>query len=508
MSNLPRKREAETGGRPQENIMNLSGTLEWLYGLGKFGAGPGLHRISALLAELGNPHQDIPLIHVAGTNGKGSTCAYIASILRYAGYRVGLYTSPHLQHITERVRINGRTIDHDELVLALSHLRGFIERRVRAGEECPTFFETITAAMYLLVKEHRVDYLVQEVGLGGRFDATNAVSHPLCVAINDIDLDHTQVLGSTHAQIAREKAGIIKRGCPVAVIDMHPNALESIVRQGRALNAPLTLVAPAPLVAPGPRAGRAGLPTRAWFSVQDELPDRTRFNYHGADVDYRDLTIRLLGRHQVRNAALAVAACHLASQRVGGPRLPEWSVPAGLWSTAWPGRLEKAQSSPDVYLDGAHNAAGCRAMTQALRDIAGDRPMHLVFGLLRNKDAGRMLSELSALKPRTVTFTTCPGPGGLPVQELAGIGQRVWSGVSHGPVLHAYPDPVEAVHRTVQRAGARHVIVVCGSLYLVGAIRSLWFPADVSGREAALTGVPEQTEAFRSPKPAERPGHE
>jgi dihydrofolate synthase/folylpolyglutamate synthase len=309
--------------------------LERLFALRRFGVRPGLGAIEAALERLGHPERAFPAVHVAGTNGKGSTAAICEAILRADGRRVGLYTSPHLSRFTERVRIDGAEISRAEIT-------GFVDEAFAAGPEL-TFFEVVTAAAFLALARAKVEIAVVEVGLGGRLDATNALARPLVSIITNVALDHTEILGETTAAIAAEKAGILRVGVPGVIGLVDPDAAAVIAARGAKVDTPLS-----------------------WLGRDFAL---------GAAPT-------LLGAHQARNAAIAEAALL---------RLPEALRPSGsaiargLAEARWPGRLERL--TDDLIVDGAHNPDGAAALAAALPVLAAGRPIHLVLGTVEEKDA-------------------------------------------------------------------------------------------------------------------------
>jgi dihydrofolate synthase/folylpolyglutamate synthase len=381
----------------------------------------GLERMERALEALGHPERGLRVLHVAGTNGKGSTCAMAAAALAAAGHRVGLYTSPHLVRFHERIALGGELIDD----AALERLAGVIRRACpwhdAGGEgERLTYFEFATLLALLHFAREGAAVVVLEVGLGGRFDATNAV-RPLACAIARIGLDHTEILGPTLDAIAREKAGILKAGVPVAVAPgQPPEALRALEEEAARRGAPLT-------VAP-----------RAW-----EGP------------------IALPGPHQRGNAALAAAALRLLAG--AGFDVPEEAIAAGIATARWPGRLETVGG---VLLDGAHNPDGAAALAAALPALHPRRPVELVFGVLADKDHEGMLRALAPAVAGLHLVTPRSPRGRSPGTYLALARSLV------GPV-DVHGSPGEAIACARRRAGADGVVCVAGSLYLVGEARAL-----------------------------------
>src|SRR5437867_5693174 len=315
--------------------MDYDSLLKELYGLERFGIKLGLETITELLGHMGNPHRRFKTVHVTGTNGKGSTCAFIASVLRKAGYRVGLYTSPHLVRFNERIQVDGREISNEDVARIYGEMRSAIVKTSGGSKvKQPTFFEVTTGIAFHYFAEKGIDIGVIEVGMGGRMDATNVI-HPLVAVLTRIGLEHTEHLGKTEDRIAREKAGIIKPGCRVVTVDQPTVPL--ITAQAHALGCPITVV------------GR------------DVTYERIAFDLRGqtlliSDEGRIELQIPLLGSYQPENAALAYAAVRDLSRM--GLEVPDAAIASGFRETTWGGRLQIVRSKPTVIVDGTHNAPG------------------------------------------------------------------------------------------------------------------------------------------------------
>ena len=438
-------------------------SVSYMYGLGKFGSKPGLARVASLLSELGDPHLDLEVIHVAGTNGKGSTCCYIGEVLQGAGYRVGLYSSPHLQSIRERISINGDLIGRASFAEIVSDVKDIVDRQVQSGEEHATYFEILTAAMYRYFARAGVDFVVQETGLGGRFDATNVVPPPVVTVISNIDLDHTEVLGETVAEIAREKAGIIKEGSRVVASVSCPESLEVLVEVSQARGVALSVVREEPAGDHKPR-----------YRVCDLHQDGATFSYLGASWNLNGLHVSMEGRHQVENASLAVAALEQLCLNLGAEISPE-NVRVGLKRARWPGRLEKMMDAPRVLMDGAHNPNGARVLAEALRQLYRGRRIHAVIGFLSDRDPDAMLQGMRPVLNGTVVATRTPVLRGLEVDALVAAAGR---NLSSQCEIMGREDVSEAVQLCLDRADPDDVVVIWGSLYLVGAARERWHPLE------------------------------
>jgi dihydrofolate synthase / folylpolyglutamate synthase len=427
--------------------------LQYLYALQSHGIKPGLSRTKALLSGLGDPHHSFPVIHVAGTNGKGSTAAITASVLSKQGYRVGLYTSPHLLDFTERIQINGVPIAH-ELVGDLTDIVRYVaDTRLR---QPPTFFEATTAMAFMHFALTGVELAVVEVGLGGRFDATNVVS-PLATVITTIALDHEQYLGDTLEAIAGEKAGIIKHGVPVITGRIEPQPLSVI----RAV------------------ASRHKAPSRSLGTdFETEGDSSSQFSYRGMAQSYTHLACPLAGRHQVDNAACALAALEVAQER--GITVSETSIREGLRTVCWPGRLESAGWQPQIVLDGAHNpqAAAVLASYLTAPNAAGPPAagrLILIVGMMRDKDRRGVLSRLARVPALShVILTKAMHPRAAEPEELAEVAAGL--AISH-EIASSVPT---ALIRARAFAKSEDTICITGSLAVVGEAKALLEKTTVS----------------------------
>lgn len=391
------------------------------------------------MRSLGDPQRGFPVVLIAGTNGKGSTAAFLQSMARAAGYRTGFYSSPHLESVEERLRIDGRAITSDRLAALLERVVGLAERSLG---HAPTYFEAMTVAAFLYFSEERVDLAVIEVGMGGRLDATNTAD-PVLSLVTDIALDHQEHLGSTLAAIAREKAGIFRRGRPGLIWITAPEAEASLTAAAAEAGAEL-------------ESARA---TVRVVDVEDRALDGQTIHLAAANGEYH-LETALLGFHQVRNLGLAVRAAERLRQ-LGWERLDAGAVARGAAACRWPGRLEVVALADGrrVIFDGAHNPAGVEVVTNFLERLG--RPVDLLFGALADKDVARMLPPLAA-RSGQITLTRAPSPRALAPEALAAL-------IPGRPAM-LEPEPEAALERALA-AGARPLLV-CGSLYLVGALRA------------------------------------
>jgi len=422
-------------------------TLSYLYGLQSHGIKPGLSRTITLLGAFEDPHHTFRSFHIAGTNGKGSTAAMLASILTRQGYRVGLYTSPHLIDFAERITVNGVPIPPECLQTLSQAVRHSAEARLT---EPPTFFEATTAMAFRHFADAGVQYAVVEVGLGGRFDATNVLT-PLVTVITTIALDHQQYLGDSPNAIAHEKAGIIKQDTPIVAgrLDADPAAVINATAQERR--------------APCVTLGRD-------FDVRGESPER--FAYRGVSHDYDDLICPLPGVHQLDNAACALAATEMALER--GVAIGEGSIREGLRTVRWPGRLELAARSPDLLLDGAHNPQAMEALARYLTAWGQRRPpahrgrLIIVLGMMRDKDRRTFLVRLSAVPGIShLILTRAEHPRAADPEDL------LRDAADLDVTLHTRPSVSEALAHAKALAAPNDTICVTGSLLVVGEVKAI-----------------------------------
>jgi dihydrofolate synthase / folylpolyglutamate synthase len=416
-------------------------SLEYLTSLGRFGIKLGLERTEALLHALGDPQQLFQGVLVAGTNGKGSVCAMVSSILQAAGYRVGLMPKPHLISYTERIQVDQRPIAEADFAALLTELQPAINK-VAAELGPPTEFEILTSAAFYYFARAGIDLLVCEVGLGGRLDSTNVLDLGVNV-ITNIALDHTQHLGSTLEAIAAEKAGILKPDS-IAITGAQPPALAVIEAKARDQQIPLL------------RLGHeieVSAVDKDWAGVLATIttPGGT----------YRDLRIPLLGVYQADNAALAVASIDALRSR--GWNVSDGALRDGLARTRWPGRLEVIDRDPIVLVDGAHNPAALERSLEAVQKLAKGRPLVMVFGAMRDKDLASMLALLRRVNA-PVIFSRIDWHRAEAPTELA----KRFEGESETAESSA-----EALSRAREKAGRHGIVFVCGSLYLVGEVKAL-----------------------------------
>lgn len=412
-------------------------SVRYLYALGnEIKAGKfDLHGIATVLARLGNPEQAARIVHVAGTNGKGSTCTMIASALQRAGHRTGLYTSPHLVSPTERIRIDGVAVSEEEFAAAFDVVHRVAEEMLAAGELelHPTYFETVTAMAFVIFRERGVEWIVLEVGLGGRLDATNVVTPALSV-ITPIDYDHEAWLGHTVTAIAGEKAGILKPGVPVVIATQRAEAEKVLAERAQALGAALVRAA-------------------------DHPATEVRLHERGGTFQWEGFPVHcpLAGAHQVDNTVTALTAL----RQLGVPRE---AMQEGIRAARWPGRLEYVAEHPAIVLDGAHNPAGVRALAAYIREWAGTRKVWLIYATMRDKSVGEIADVLFPLVHELV-LTAADNPRALHPETLL-------QHIDH-PKARTVPNLAEALGMVRREAAPDDLIFISGSLYLVGEARAL-----------------------------------
>ncbi|MBO4413321.1 MAG: bifunctional folylpolyglutamate synthase/dihydrofolate synthase [Clostridia bacterium] len=371
--------------------MTIEEAIKYIKCVSSLGTKPGLERITALLDLLGNPEKELRIIHVAGTNGKGSFSAMISSVLREAGFSVGLYTSPHLVKYNERISLNGKDISDGELSGALEKIVS-VSEKMKEKYGAPSEFEILTAIAFEFFAEKKPDFCVIECGMGGRWDATNVSDRPLLSVITGVALDHTAYLGDTVEKIAGEKAGIIKPGRPVLFGGNSREALGVISKAATSSSSSLT-------VTDRREIGNAVYSARG-----------TRFSYRGKEYE-----LGLVGHYQPFNAANVIEATEIL--RSEGVKIPEKALFMGLKNVRWKGRFERMNDDPPIYFDGGHNPEGVSEAVQSVREIFGGR-VNLITGMLRDKDYGLMISEMATVA--AAVFTVTPdSPRALDRRETA-----------------------------------------------------------------------------------------
>ncbi len=400
--------------------MDYNEALNYIHSLERFGSRPGLERIEKLLSFLGDPQKDLRFIHVAGTNGKGSTCAMTASALKKAGYKTGLYISPYITCFRERIQVNGEYISEEDLAV--------LTKKVKDTGIEVTEFEFITAVAFLYFKMQRCDVVVLETGLGGRLDATNVITSPLCAVITGIDKDHTGVLGDTIEKIAAEKCGIIKSDCPVFTThSQKPEAMRVI----KSFADPIT-------------------PDPSKLSVTKSDLSGNEFIYKGEKY-----STTLIGKHQIENALLAIeilSGCSLS--------ISLENIKSGIAETVFPARLELICKKPIVMLDGAHNPHGATALAE---EMSKHENVTLITGMMADKDCEQVMSIVASHCKRVITVTVNENLRSISAEKLSALALRYCDDVC---TAQSYED---ALSKTTEN----DTVFIAGSLYLAGGIREL-----------------------------------
>ena len=417
--------------------MDYKQALEYINGVSWLGSKPGLERITELLARLGNPQAALRFVHVAGTNGKGSISAMLASVLKKAELTVGLYTSPYVNRFNERMQINCKPIEDSEVAQLVEE----IKLHADAMDDHPTEFEMMTAVAFLWFSRRKCDIVVLEVGLGGRLDATNVISCPDCCVIANIGLDHTAVLGSTLEEIACEKAGIIKEGCSVVMYQQFSEVMEVIRDVCYERNAELTV------------------PDFDDISPEFNSRDGQVFSYGGEAY-----AIPLLGEHQLKNAATVLETVNILRKQ--GWQIGHEAVEAGLYAVSWPARFEIVHSEPWFVVDGGHNPQCAQALSASLREYFPDDRRVLLMGVLRDKDYVGIVKTLAPLFDAFVTVTP-ETPRALPGEKLAQLFAE------YGKEVQVCASIEEGVRTAMDIADELEgMVCACGSLYICGNIRA------------------------------------
>ncbi|MCA0755281.1 bifunctional folylpolyglutamate synthase/dihydrofolate synthase [Paenibacillus sp. N4] len=441
--------------RPAGLLHSYQEAVDWINGLIPFGIRPGLDRIEKLMELLGNPHRRLKFIHVAGTNGKGSTCAYLTSVLLRAGYDVGTYTSPYITKFTNRFQYNGSDIEEETLLKLANELKPFVEEMAKSELGSPTMFEVSTAlAILFYAKVTYPDYVVWETGLGGRLDVTNIVS-PVISVITNIGHDHMDRLGDTIAAVAGEKAGIIKAGIPVVSAVTQPEAVEVIKRTAKEKSSTLYL-----------------LGEQFHVDALKVKENEQSFRFENVFRTIEPLTITLSGAHQRTNAAVAVMTLEVLRQ-YNALVVEDEALDEGLRLAAWPGRLEMVSQSPRLLIDGAHNPEGAETLVAALRTTYGFERLHLMMGMLENKNHRDVLKHILPIVDTLIVTE----PDYRMKKEAPALAELVQEMRAAEPdELHfeliVERDWQEALKKLQQVTGEADLGVVTGTLYLIADVRA------------------------------------
>ncbi|MFO7612224.1 MAG: folylpolyglutamate synthase/dihydrofolate synthase family protein [Clostridia bacterium] len=421
--------------------MNYNEAVEFINSAAVFGSKLGLENIRNLLGLLGNPQKNMKIVHVAGTNGKGSVCAYITGILMASGYRTGLFTSPYIEKFTERIQVDLKNIPDENLIEYVGLLKEKIKVMTDSGMNHPTFFELNTAIAFMYFKDAGCDAVVLETGLGGRLDSTNVIEDPVVSVITTIGFDHMAILGDTLGKIAYEKAGIIKNGRPVVIYGNLPQEAENVIRQtGIERNSKVV--------------------ETDFASISDAVPFERGyvFNYK----NYEGLRIKMLGRHQINNACVAVEAAEVL---VGnGFDISGDDIRKGLADTRWPGRIEIISEDPMIICDATHNPEGAGVLRKALDEIFPGKRIIFVMGVMKDKDYERMAAAIIPGAAGVVTVRP-NWHRALDAEVLLETVRRHCTNVSVGDTIE------KAMEKALEMAGENGIVCTTGSLYYIGDVK-------------------------------------
>lgn len=412
----------------------------FFHSLERFGVNPGLERIRALCDILGHPEKEFKYVHVAGTNGKGSVCTEISNVLREAGFRTALYTSPYVLDFRERIQVNNLMISEADLIDCANTVKSAVET-LNAKGIFPTEFEAVTAAAFLHFAHAGCSIAVLETGLGGRFDATNLIEDPIVSVITSVSLDHVKILGNTVEEIAFEKSGIIKPMCHTVTDAHNPESALAVIRRiADEKGAYLFSVSPEDL-----------------FQVVSSDITGTLINYRGAQI-----RIPFLGEHQIRNAAVAIKACEVIG--VSGFDITLKDIKAGLEASFIPARTEILCKSPLIILDGSHNDDSTSALAETLRSFLPERKTLAVMGMMEDKDCEKALRNLKGCFSRVIAVQPS-NPRAMAADRFCSLL------IKNGFQAESVPDPIKAVDAALRKLSEYDALVVCGSLYLASDVR-------------------------------------
>ncbi|PGT88153.1 MULTISPECIES: bifunctional folylpolyglutamate synthase/dihydrofolate synthase [Bacillaceae] len=421
--------------------------VDWIHGRLKFGVKPGLKRMEWLLKELGHPEMNIPTIHVAGTNGKGSTISYMLHILKEADYKVGTFTSPYIETFNERISVNGEPISDVDMLNLVNEVKPFVEKIEQTDLGGPTEFEIITTMMFLYFgKLNQPDILLLETGLGGRLDSTNIIN-PLLSIITNVGYDHMNILGNTITEIASEKAGIIKQNVPVLTAVEKDEALQVIKNKAKQLDAESLSVGSEIHILEHSTYERGEI-----FTVETE------------GYFFENLKIQMRGQHQTKNAALAVSALHYLRES-NKLTISDDQIYKGLLRATWKGRFEQVNSNPVIIVDGAHNHEGIESLIETITSHYSDKNIHILFSALKDKEYEEMIDRLSSIAA-TMHFTTFDFP-------RAEVAEKLYSACKHEEKSYSesWKEMLDQLLHLFQ-GEKEDIIIVTGSLYFISEIRS------------------------------------
>lgn len=427
--------------------MTYEEAMKYISSVGRFGSNYGLKRTFRLLELLGNPDKKLKLIHVAGTNGKGSTTAMITKVLRGMGYKVGMYTSPYIEEFEERIQINGENIPKEKFVSLLVEVKEAVEKVIEEGYDHPTEFEILTALMFLYFYREKVDYGVVEVGLGGTLDSTNVLT-PIVSVITSISYDHMNILGETIEEIAKQKAGIIKENIPVVVYPAEKNVQDVIVKKAEMMNSKIRLV----------QKNSVKLLNINRDDIYQEIQVSTMKN------EYK-VKLPLLGAHQMLNLAVALNTIEVIFEGQN-EKLNVDLVEKALEDVEWKGRLEVLNKKPLIVIDGAHNIDGIKSLTYNVKKYFKYKSMILLLGILADKQVDEMIEEVTPLAKHVYALT----PHSDRAQLSKELKEKI---VKYNKNVTAVEDYEEAAIKAINEADEDDLILISGSLYMIGDMRKI-----------------------------------
>lgn len=429
--------------------MRDKSTLEYLERLRTLGSNYGLERTERLLELIGNPHKKIKLIHIAGTNGKGSTSAILGKILIEHGYKIGFFNSPHLEEIEETIRINDENIKEEDFVSLIKEIKPFVSQVVEEGFNHPTEFEVLTCIMFLYLYRKEVDFGIIEVGLGGRLDSTNVLT-PILSIITSISLDHTNILGNTIEEITKEKAGIIKNNIPIITCMQKDEAMKVLTEESIKKGSDLIIVNPN---------------NYKFLSIDNEEIVNQKVLVKLKDKE-EILNFSLLGSHQIINLSLALEALK-ELERLNYIEIDTNKIKTATKKVKWKGRLEILNKSPYIVIDGAHNVDGIKYLKDNLKGYFKYKDLYLILGILADKEVEKMLEIIVPLAKEVYTVTS-NSIRATSFEELRVLSEK------YNKNSLGFDDYKEAVNYAIDKADNGDLILACGSLYMIGKIRRIF----------------------------------
>ncbi|WP_017414730.1 bifunctional folylpolyglutamate synthase/dihydrofolate synthase [Clostridium tunisiense] len=432
--------------------MNYQEAINYIENTAQFGMKLGLERTEKILELLGDPHKKVKMIHIAGTNGKGSTTAMVSRVLMEAGYKVGTYISPYIEEFEERIQINNENIPKEDLVHIITEVSKAIDEVIALGYPNPTQFEIITCAAFLYYHMKKVDYAVIEVGLGGRLDSTNVIT-PILSIITSISLDHVAILGDTLDKIAFEKAGIIKEGIPTVLFPQQPEAEQVIEKVATERKSLLIKV----------DSEKSKFIDSYEIEVNGEKKVVQRVGIKTLSENY-NLELALLGKHQILNATVAVYACEKLIDL--GAKISKENIAKGMKTVKWPGRLEIMKTNPRVVIDGAHNIDGISKLTESIDMYFKYDNLILILGILADKQVREMIETIVPKASRVIAVT--------PNSERAELAEDLKVEIENlGVVCEAVEDYREAYEKALSYCTEKDLLLISGSLYMIGDMRKI-----------------------------------